>query len=282
MGKLKMGCGGSKKEILEGCEKPLCHKMEKIDIEEIDACFDQTSQNIVRLEEMRKLLVDELMDNMYHTGGIVYKMPCPKNAIESCIWRLAVDNKGKVSEIGYNSETMIFEGSCNSEKGNMIANTFCSYMKAIKEVDPENCKDIAEKIGENQAQINSNSDKFMEQVKEKFSSDKMKAMACCDAMKMNMAKATCAANCLKQCQERMGMIMGGMKDMMDCCSPDKFLEQQACVDKAMKSKQTENLPIAWNVVEAAERKKMTVKQMEQCYGQKLKARNEILAKMGAD
>ena len=274
-----MGCGGSKSEILEGCEKPLCHKMECTGIADIDACFETASKNICSIEEMRKLLVDELMDNMFHTGGLVFKVPTPQKAIESCIWRLAVDNKGKVAEIGYNTESLCFEGSCNSEKGNMVANTLCSYMTCLTKLKPEDCKLIADGCMENVEHITSNMEKFMGEIKEANSSNPMKAMSNCNALKVNLAKATCALNCMKELQGRIKMLMECAPEMMASCTPSKLLEQQGCVDKAMKSKQTENLPIAWGVCEIGDRKPKTCKEIEACYGEKVKARCAMIDKI---
>lgn len=276
-----MGCGGSKKIQLEGPERPMCHKMEKIDIECYDACFENTSKNIQNLEVMRKLLFDDYMDCMYQTGGLVHKCPNPQKALCASIWRLGVDNKGKASEIGFNSETMLFEGACNSEEGNSAANNLTAYIKRIQEVNPDDCKAIAEAIGENMKHISDNQEKCAADIKEKFASDKMKMIASCEALKVNIAKATCSANTLKECQQRMKLIKENIPEMMECCKAEKFADQQACVDKAMKSKETCNLGIAWDVVEAKERKNMTAKQIHACYTEKCRLRKEMFEKMAA-
>ena len=274
-----MGCGGSKNEILEGCEKPLCHIMEKVDINEIDDCFSTTSRNICLIEEKRKLLVDECMDNFYHTGAIVYKTPGPQNAIDACIWRLGKDNKGKVAEIGFNSETMCFEGSGNSEQGNMVANQFIGYMKCLAEQKPDDFIALCSEHAENVNGITSNMDKYMTDIKEKYSSEPMDGMKCCNSLKVNLAKATTALNCMNGLKDKLMMVVECAPKMMEKCNPEKFQEEQANVDKAVASKATCNLSIAWAVVEAAERKPKTCKQIMACYAEKVACRNKILGMM---
>lgn len=276
-----MGCGGSK-EVLEGCEKPICHMMQKTEIENIDGTFDRCSQVIAQVEEKRKFLVDELMDNYYHTGAWAYKCPDPQKALECAVWRLGVDNKGKVADIGMNHEAMCFEGNSNSEKGNQAGNNLMNYMKCLTtEWKQEDLTGICDQLTEIVNEITGNMENYTNEIKEKCSSEPMKMMKCCSSLKQNLAKSTCALNCMKDLCEKMKMLCECAPAMMASCTPDKLLLQQEHVDKACKSKQTENLPIAFCVIAADHRRGKTCKAVEDEYCAKLKARKEMLAKMAA-
>jgi len=276
-----MGCGGSK-ETLEGCEKPLCHHMAKIEIETIDGTFDKCSSVICQVEEKRKFLCDELMDNYYHTGAWVYKTPDPQRALECAVWRLGVDNKGKVSDIGLNVESMCFEGNSNSEKGNGAANNLINYMKCLTtEWKQEDLTAICDQLTEIVNDLTSNMENYMNEIKDKCSSEPMKMMKCVSNLKTNLSKATIALTCIKDLVNKMKELVECAPAVMANMSPDKLLSQQAHVDTACKSKQTENLPIAFSVVQADHRRGKTCKAVDDEYCQKLKARQEILAKIAA-
>lgn len=274
-----MGCGGSK-EVLEGCEKPLCHRMEKMEIESIDATFEKISNIITQVEQKRKFLCDDLMDNYYNTGAYAYKCPDPQKALECAVWRLAVDNKGKVSDIGMNSETMCFEGNQNSEKGNCAANGLINYFKCLtNEMKMEDMTAIADQLTECVNEITSNMEQYTNDIKDKCSSEPLKMMKCCGYLKTNLSKATCALNSCKDLCNKMKELVECAPAMMANCSPDKLLDQQAHVDKAMKSKQTENLPIAYCVIASEHRRGKKCQDAENCYQMKLKARKECLDKL---
>merc|ERR1740139_951580 len=100
----------------------------------------------------------------------------------------------------------------------------------------------------------------------------------CSVLKENMLKVTCALEVMKELCEILKCLHDGTPAALDCCAPDKLLGQQSCIEKALGSKQTENLAISWNVVEAADRKPMTLKEIEACYADKVKCRNEMFAK----
>lgn len=278
-----MGCGSSKsKEILEGCEKPLCHKMEKFEIDSIDSNFEKCSTIICQVEEKRKFLVDELIDNYYHTGAFAYKCPDPQKAFECAIWRLAVDNKGKVSEIGINSHEMCFEGKSNSEKGNLAANNIIGYMKCLTtEWKMEDLTAISDQMTEVVNEITSNMDNYSNEIKDKMSSEPMKLMKCVENLKGNLAKSTCALECIKQLCDKMRELCECAPALMENCTLEKLENQQSNVDKALKGKETENLGIAFSVLEANDRRGKTLKNVEDEYNTKLKARKDCLEKINA-
>ena len=276
-----MGCGGSK-EILEGCEKPLCHKMETIEIDSIDSIFAKSSTIICQVEEKRKFLCDELMDHYYHTGGWAYTCPDPQKALECCVWRLGADNKGKVTDIGLNVEGPNFEGASNSEAGNQAANNLIGYMKCLAtDWKMEDMTSISDQLGEIVTEITSNMDTYAKEIGDHCSSNPMKMMSCMSMLKKNLAKATCAVNCIKDLITKMKELCACAPGMMASCSPDKLLGQQGHVEKAFKSKQTCNLSIAWCVINADVRRGKTCKAADEEYCCKLKARKECLAKMAA-
>lgn len=276
-----MGCGGSK-EILEGCEKPLCHRMEKLDIESIDSCFERCSTIIMQVEEKRKFLADELCDQYYHTGAYVYATPDPQKALECAIWRLGVDNKGKAVDIGFNVETMCFEGKSNSEKGNSVANCFIDYMKRLAtDWKMEDMNAISDNLSELVNEITSNMENYAGDIKEKFSSNPMGIMKGLSQMKTNLTKSTHALNCTKELCTRLKELCESAPAMMKNCTPDKIAGQQAHIDKAVKGKQTENLPIAFCVVEDKLRRAKTCKAVDEEYCAKQKFRTECLAKINA-
>lgn len=263
-----MGCGGSKQTI-DDCERPLNSKMEKIEIDGIDAVFERCSTLITQVEEKRKFLNDELMENYYHTGGFAYKCPDPKKALECAIWRLGVDNKGKITDIGINTEQMNFEGNNNSEKGNMAANNMIGYMRCLtQEWKMEDLTGIQDQLNECYNEVTNNMDNYMNEIKDKQSSDQMKLMKSMNNVKTNMGKTLSALNCLKLLIERMKNLCDMAPAMMESCTPDKLNEQQANVDKACKSKQTENLPIAFFVIPKNERRANTCKKVEEDYAAK--------------
>lgn len=277
-----MGCGGSKNEVLEGCEKPLCHKMAKLDIEDIDNLFEKCSGLICQVEEKRKFLVDEMMDNCYHTGAFAYKCGNLKQGLECAIWRLGVDNKGNVSEIGLNVESQTFEGSNNSQKGNDAANNMVGYVKCLgSNWKPEDLTGICDDLSGIANELAGNMDKYTGQISEKFSSSPLKVASACRDFKTNLNKSQNALSCLKELTEKLRELTACVPEIMAMCSPDKMNEQSACVELACKSKQTENLPIAFCVIPEDHRRAKTFKEVEDCYRNKLKARKECLAKIGS-
>lgn len=277
-----MGCGGSKKEVLEGCEKPLCHRMEKIEIDSIDSVFDKCSNIIVQVEEKRKFLVDELMENCLHTGAYAHKNPNPKNGMECAIWRLGVDNKGNVSEIGLNVENMCFEGSNNSQKGNDAANNLIGYFKCLSQNwKMEDMTALSEELAGCVKEVSDNMENYMNEVKEKYSSEPFKMASAGSNLKCNLSKTQCACTCVKELCEKMQKLMAIAPELMAMCTPEKMKEQQASIDAAVKSKQTENLPIAFHVFPADQRRAKTCKGVEDIYNEKVKCRKEILAKIAS-
>lgn len=274
-----MGCGGSK-EILEECEKPLCSKMEIVDIEEVDSTFQNTSELICKIEKIRKILCDDLTDNYYCTGAWAYKIPTPEQALLCSIWRLGVDNKGKVADIGFSAENLCFEGGSNSEAGNQAANNYLNYMKNLpNEVKQEEINEIIDKLNVICEQVTDNMDNYLSNIGEKCEQNPMKGFKLCGNLKSNLAKATSALNCARGLSVKVKELIACSPNILSNCNPENFLKQNDHIVKAMKFKETENLGIAWNVVDSGHRRGKNCKAADDEYKAKLKARNEILEKM---
>ena len=275
-----MGCGGSKTEVLEGCENPLNHKMEKIEIDTIDSLFERCSGVIVQVEEKRKFLVDEMIDNLYHTGAFAYKLGNPKQGLECAIWRLGVDNKGNVAEIGLNLENQTFEGSNNSQKGNDAANNMVGYVKClVTNWKSDDLTAITDGLSGVVNELTENMEKFAGDISEKYSSSPFKVVSAIKNLKTNLSNSKAALSCLKELAERLREITLLAPEIMAMCTIDKLKEQSANVDLAVKSKQTENLPIAFSVIPEDQRRAKTFKAVDDIYKNKLRARKERLAKI---
>jgi hypothetical protein len=255
--------------------------MEIMDIERIDGVFERCSTLIQSVEEKRKFINDELMDNYYHIGAWVYKNPDPLKALECGVWRLGVDNKGKAADIGMNTELMSFEGNSNSETGNSIANNFVNYMRCLTtEMSPEDLTGLYDQLTELVNEINGNMERYENEVKEKHSSTNTHLLKC-SALRVNHLKTTHAHSCIKELQSKMKELVESAPAMMELLNPEKLLGQQEHIDKALKSNQTENLAIAFSVVSANHRRGKTLQAVEHEYANMLKVRNEALAKIAA-
>lgn len=279
-----MGCGGSKKnlEALEGTEKPCCHKMEKMESERIDGVFERCSALIKLIEEKRKFLNDELVDNYYHIGAYVYKNPTPTNALECAVWRLAIDNKGKIADIGMNTETNSFEGNANSEKGNSLVNNFINYMICLTtEMTQEELADLHNQLNELVNEINKNMESYENEVKEKFSPANTHMLKL-GGLRVNILKSSYALSVIKSLQAKMKELVEASPAMMELLNLEKLQSQQPHVDKAVKSNQTENLAIAFAVVNPSHRRGKTLQAVESEYAALLKTRNELLEKIASD
>jgi len=274
-----MGCGGSK-EILEECEKPLCSKMDRVELEDLDGIFSKCSEIINQIEQKRQILVDDLIDNYYNTGAWAYKKPDPDKALECCIWKLGVDNKGKISEIGFNSECSLFEGNCNSENGNKAANDLINYMKNIENLFRQEEKDkLKDELTEIVEQVSSNMNNYIKEIGEKCESNPMKGFKLCSNLKCNLAKASLALNCSKDLWGKMNDLLASAPKVMKKCTHENFELQKEYVEKACKSNETENLPIAWFVIPSNSRRGNTCKAADEEYCTKLKARKLLFSKI---
>jgi len=76
--------------------------MEKLEMETIDANFARAQIVINAIEEKRALLVDDLEEIYVKTGAIAFKTRDPAKAFKCVVWKLGVDNDGKIHEIGFN------------------------------------------------------------------------------------------------------------------------------------------------------------------------------------
>jgi hypothetical protein len=266
-----MGCGGSK-DSLEKFEKPLCHKMEKYFLENIDSVFEKCSPFIQNVEEKRKLLIDDLMDIYYQTGAWVYKNPDPQKALECAVWRLGVDNNGIISDIGLNLKTLRFEGNSNSGKGNSAANYLITSMKYLtNKWKIEDFTQISNQLNEFLNEISGNMEKYEIEINEM----ELKI----SYLRQNLEKCKRAYACIKD-------LIVKMKELIECaptiiinCDPSKFLNHQPNVQKAFEANLFENLDIAFFIVDPKHRRGKTCKAVEDDYSLRLKMRNEILAKI---
>ena len=277
-----MGCGGSKENYVEG-ELPIDNFMEKIGDEQVDGVFERCANLISQVEEKRKFLFDELNDNYYHTGAYVYRNPTPLNAIECSVWRLGVDNKGVIANVGINLESMQFEGAENSEKGNMVANNFTNYMKCItQEMKMEDLNSIHEHLTECVNEINANFENNKQTIEKNpklAKGNSLSVMNSVAKLKCNQAKANRALSICKAVCNRYKELHEGASAVMEFFNLEKIAAHQPHVENAVKSKQTENLAIAFAVVSPIHRREKTLKAVFASYQEKNKVRTAAYEKI---
>ena len=274
-----MGCGSSK-DKLEGAEKPLDHWMEKIEIESLDNNFEKAGKIIETIEEKRKFIVDEINDIFGHSGAIAFKQRCLTKAFRCVVWKLGVDNDGKVSEIGFNLETHVFEGKKNSQSGNEAGNRLITYLKRVtdemKVEDLSNCLNDVESIAND---FSSNFDNYCKEVTEKFTSSPFTALKKVSVLKNNMSKITKAISVLKDLIERLKNLVGSAPQILSMLNPENMLKESDHVEKAYRHKFKHAVEIAWNLIEKSEERQG--KSWNEClkeYSDKVKARNDEFAK----
>lgn len=273
-----MGCGGSK-DKLNGAEKPLDHWMEPLDMKSIDENFKRASGVISTIEEKRRAIVDDL-DNVYEsTGTIAFKTRDLGKALKCVVWKLAVDNDGKVAEIGFNADNHTFGGAKNSSVGNEAGNGLIEYCKNLVEIwKPEDLTTILGEIEAIVKDLTSNMDSYAKEIQEKSTSNPFDGLKKISKLKNNIVKCTAAVECLKDLFNRLKTLAQSAPQVLAALNPAAMLNEAAHVEKAHKLKLKDAVQISWNVIEPAERHGKTWNECVKEAEEKTKKRYEFFSK----
>lgn len=273
-----MGCGGSK-DKLHGAEKPLDHWMEKTELENVDKLFEKAENIISAIENKRKSVVDDLDDVYGKVGAIAFKKKDLSKALKCVLWKLGVDNGG-ISEIGFNLEGPVFEGKKNSQEGNDAGNFLIKYCKNVtEEWKMEEFTNLFKEIEELNSELVNNAGIYVNDIKEKFKSDFVKAIKKSVAIKGNISRCSAAVVAIKDILERFKILVESAASVISGFNPTEWVKEADNVEKAKKMKITNIVEIAWNLIPNPLEK--NGKKYEECqkeYGEKCKVRNEIFAK----
>lgn len=274
-----MGCSGSR-DKLQGAEKPLDHWIEPVGMEGLDATFENASKIIATIEDKRKAIVDEIEDIYGHSGTVAWKNRDLGKAFKAVVWKLGVDNDGKVSDIGFNSETHVFEGKKNSPIGNKAGNMLVNYVKNV--TDEWKLEDLTNILADIEAisnDLSNNLDNYAKEVTDKFSSSPFEGIKKVAALKRNISKCTTAVASLKDIIERLKTLIGSGPSILASLNPENMQKESEFSEKAFKNKWSNPAQICWNLIEKPEDK--NGKKWDDCqkeYTQKFNARQEILLK----
>ena len=234
---------------------------------------------INQIETKRKFFVDDLIDNYYHTGAWAFYSPDPLKALECCIWRLGVDNKGNTLEIGFNSNSLCFEGGANSENGNKITNDFINYMKILPDMYNEGeMKIIINELEEKIELIEENMVSYIKEIGKNYEKDPIKGFSLCRILRDNLDLSKFAVKSAKELWYIYNHLVKFSPKVLLNCSTEMFLTQNDKINKAIKLNQTENLPIAWNLIPSNLRRGNNYDAAIKLYSQKINLRNQYLTK----
>lgn len=273
-----MGCGGSK-DKLTGAEKPLDHWMEPLGMESIDATFQRASGIISTIEEKRVAIVDDL-ETVYHkSGAIAYKTRDLGKALKCVVWKLGVDNEGKVTEVGFSVDNHTFGGAKNSAEGNEAGNLLVAYCKNVLENwKPEDLSSILGDIEGIVKDFTDNMDNYAKEIQEKCASNPFDAIKKISKLKSNISNCTAAVECLKDLVNRLKELALSAPNVIAALNPAGMLKEAEHVEKAHKQKLRDAVQIAWNVIDAADRHGKTWNECVRDAEEKKKKRNEFFAK----
>jgi len=275
-----MGCGGSKDILLNSPDLPLDYWMESLDMESLDNQLKNAENIIITVEEKRRAIVDDLETIYSKTGAIAFKTRDLEKALKCAVWRLGVDNEGKVSEIGFNAETQNFEGKKNSEEGNNAANSLVHYCKNfIEKWKIEDLTDLLKSIEEIKNDMINKWDVYMKEIIQKNGrnpSDGFKKIA---KLENNNSKCLDAIICLKDIIELFRIFIETAPQILAALNQETMLKEATHVEKAFKHKLIHPVKIAWNLIEKLEdRQGKNCNDCQREYSAKIKARNDLIAK----
>ena len=229
-----MGCGGSK-DLLPGAEKPLDHWMEPLELASIDGNFQRASGVISQIEEKRRLIVDTLEKVYEQSGAIAYKNRDLGKALKCIIWKLSVDNDGKISDIGLNKETHTFEGAKNSAEGNEAGNALVAYCKSLVEViKPEELTNILTEIQGIVTDFGTNMPTYATEIQGAMGGNPFAGLKKISNLKNNVSKCAAAASGLKDIIVKLGALAASAPQILSALNPENMLKEAANVEKAHK------------------------------------------------
>ena len=153
-----MGCGGSK-EKEEGLYEELDAEMDEIGVESLDTIFNEASEAIDNLEEMRVAIMDNRLDTIIQSGACSHIKTDIEHCLKGLLLKISADNQGSLISAGLDVELegeQIFtlSGDKNTPEGKEVLNTFTTYIKGIWLIKDKvegvvnNFKGIYEKIME--------------------------------------------------------------------------------------------------------------------------------------
>lgn len=273
-----MGCGGSK-DKLTGAEKPLDHWMEPLEMGSMDEKFQRASVIISTIEEKRRAIVDDLEQVYHSTGAIAFKSRDLGKALKCLVWKLGVDNDGKVTEIGFNTENHTFGGKKNSSEGDQAGNKLVEYCKNL--VENLKVEDITNLLNDIEALVKDFTDnmgQYSKEILEKCSSNPFDGIKKISKLKNNISNCLAAVVCLKDIVGKLNMLALSAPKVLAALNPEAMLKEAAHVEKARKQRLTDAVQIAWNIIDPKERHGKTWNESVKEAEEKNKKRHELINK----
>jgi len=275
-----MGCGASKDKLSQ-VEKPLEHWVEPLEMQGLDETFSSASNLIKTIEEKRSAIVDELESVYAKSGAIAFKKRDLNKALRCTIWKLGVDNGGKVDEIGINVESQLFERSNNSEEGNIAGNSLIYYCKNLLENwKIEDLTSILNELEEINKNLSENHERYMNIITENCKENPFDGFKKNSKIKGNRNKCENAISCLKQVIEILKNLALSAPDVLASLNPERIVKESIHVEKAFNKKLNNPVEIAWNLIENP--KERNGKKWDDClkdHEDKLKLKKALLDKL---
>ncbi len=273
-----MGCGGTKtKYELTLLETPLDYWMRPLHNLDLNSDMIEGMKLIKDAEECRSGIVDELNDVSAASGAIAYKNRNLTNNLRCVLWRLGVDNDGKIEAVKI--EEGNFSGEKNSEEGNAAGNKFFIYYRNLDfKGYGEKTFHISCKLKDLFSRLTKNMEENSKTLFEEFNDKPAEGFILQANLKENLAKIKNANNCLNELKD---MVKGLSEDMRGVNSVFESIANEApkCL-KAFQQKLTDPVQIAWSLVEKPEERHG--KNWKDCFEEhkfKLKMRVDQLSKL---
>lgn len=169
-----MGCGVSR-ESLEGLDKPLDFRMDKLDVQEVDGTFKSLGHSIKELEEIREAVVDKYDDVLEVTGACAYSRPNTYKSGVSLLWKLSADNNGNIAkaqvESTDNEPYIVIKGSASNE-GLAAGKKFINYCNDIIRLTDKLAK-VFEELNDQAKGLAAGHDDLSKQISDKYVNNPM-------------------------------------------------------------------------------------------------------------
>lgn len=243
-----MGCCGSNTG-LEGVHKPIDSNMEEVGIESLDSFFKNAEEVCESIEEMREQIIDGMDEMLVQTGGIAHLDPTFEKGFWALCWKISADNKGKFVDAGYKLDTTNFDltltGKNNSPEAIKAFETMKTYVKDFVKLQDKG-KELGEKVQKLVEDVSSNSEKYITEVKEKYSSDFLAAGKAALKLKDNLMNIKDAGAAAPKMVEFLASQLAFLKDTPKMVTDlDTLKKIDEVGDKANKAKKTDSVEIAW-------------------------------------